>query len=116
MRRLIEPVFVVGIVFLLTGCNPNLDITFENRTDHDLRVEVSSSGFVEIAAESTKTFTFDIDDENRIDITVLTEEGDVILDEITTKDELEERNYRIIIEEPSSRSNRTRPFHALTVP
>ncbi len=65
--------------------------------------QVNNDGIEEIQAGSTVTFSFLTDNVNQFDITVMTEDGRVLFHEVFTEDELEERDNRIIIEDPSSR-------------
>ena len=97
---LILPV-TVGI--LSVGCPQGIDITFDNRTKNDVLVQVNDGDRVNVTAASTRTFSFLTDNVDQFDITVMTEDGRVLFHEVFTEDELEERDNRIIIEDPSSR-------------
>lgn len=64
--------------------------------------QVNNDGIEEVQAGSTVTFSFLTDNVNQFDITVMTEDREVLFHEVLTGDELEEIGNRIIIEEPSS--------------
>ena len=91
--------------FLLVGCDPGISITYENRTDSKVLVDVRSSEdavpvFDEVEAGATRTIDYLADD--RYEITIVTEDGDTLFHEVFTEEELEERGSRIVIEEPGS--------------
>ncbi len=91
--------------FLLAGCDPGISITYENRTDSKILVDVRNSEdevmvFDEVEAGATRTFDYLADD--RYEITIVTEDGDTLFHEVFTEEELEERGSRIVIEEPGS--------------
>ena len=93
------------IGFLLTACHPNISITYENRTDSTIRVDVRTSddqqpAFDEVEAGLTRTINYLAGD--RYEITVVTEDGRVLFHEVFTEDELEEIGNLIIIDEPAS--------------
>jgi hypothetical protein len=102
MRQLAGISLVLTLGFLLTACHPNIDITFENRTDNNVLTQVNNDDFEEVKAGSTVTFTVLTEDVDRFEITVVTEDGDVLFHEVLTEDELEEIGNRIIIEETPS--------------
>ncbi len=90
----------------LTGCDPGISITYENRTDSTVRVDVRTSDdqqpvFDEVEAGLTRTIDYLADD--TYEFTVVTEDGRVLFHEVLTEDELGERGNRIVIEELSSR-------------
>ena len=102
MQRFIWLTAILLIGFLLTACHPNIDIIYENRTDQTLLLDVNGGGFEEIDPLTADTITYLVDDGDRFEITIMTEDGDVLFHEVFTEDELEEIGNRIIIEEPSS--------------
>ncbi len=93
---------VLLLGFVLTACHPNIDITFENRTDMNVLTQVNNDALDEVQAGSTVTFTVLTEDVNRFEITVITPDGEVLFHEVLTEDELEEIGNRIIIEETPS--------------
>ena len=106
MQRFIWLTALLLIGFLLTACHPIISITYENRTGSTVRVDVRTSddqkpAFDEVEAGLTRTLDYLADDS--YEITVVTEDGRVLFHEVFTEDELEERDNRIIIEDPSSR-------------
>ncbi len=105
MRQLAGISLVLLLGFLLTACHPNISITYENRTDSTVRIDVRTSddqqpAFDEVKAGLTRTINYLAGD--RYEITVVTEDGEVLFHEMLTEDELEEIGNRIIIEDPPS--------------
>ena len=92
-------------VFLLAGCDPGISITYENRTDSKILVDVRSNEhavpvFDEVEAGATITIDYLADD--RYEITIVNEDGDILFHEVFAEEELEGRGNRIVIEEPDT--------------
>ncbi len=94
---------IVMAGLLLVACHPSITITFKNRTEDVLLVDIDSGGFDEVEPGSALTLTDYIDDEDRIEIVLVTRDGDPVYHEITTAARLKERDNTIVLEQPSSR-------------
>jgi hypothetical protein len=101
-KKLLPLLLISALATFGLACEPNIDITFENPTNEDVLIEVNDGGFVTIEARSEDTFTFLTDNVDQFDITVMTEDGEVIFHEVLTEKELEERGNRTTVQEPSS--------------
>ena len=102
MRAPVRLLLIVMTGFLLAACHPNISVTFENRTDQVLLVDIDGGGFEEVEAGSARTITSLINDEDRIELTVVTRDGDPVYHEITTRARLKEMDNTIVLEQPSS--------------
>ena len=90
---------------LMAGCqHKDIDVTYENRTSTDLFGDINGGGFEEIKAGHTRTLSHRLSQDKRddIEITVKTEDGDIVYHEVfSSRTELEEATgKRIILEEP----------------
>jgi len=89
---------IVAVVLLgIASCEPSIDVTFENKTEASLLLFVNGNSPEELEPLSIHTFTILTDDRNRIAIKITTEPGDVLLNEVLTEEELEQRGRRIVI-------------------
>ena len=102
VRQTLALTLLVTVGIFSVGCPQGIDITFDNRTNNDVLVQVNDGDRVKVRAASTRTFSFLTDNVDQFDITVMTEDRDVLFHEVLTEDELEEIGNRIIIEEPPS--------------
>ena len=97
--------FVLAFVYfvIMTGIvHDDIGVTYENRTSVDLFGDINSGGFEKIEAGYTATIGHrlsDDEDRDRIEITVRTAAGDVLLNEVFSREELGEIDNTIVLEE-----------------
>lgn len=87
----------------LVGCTDWVNITFDNRTNKELLVEVNDGGVEQVQARSARTISYLAKGVERFEITVKTSDGNALFHDVFTEEELARMGNRIIIEEPSSR-------------
>lgn len=104
MRTLAISLVVATISVAAVACDPGISVTFENQTDHEIRVSVhgnldAAPAFDPVAASTTTTL--DIFSRNRdvFRVVIVDESGGILLDEIFTIDELEARGMRFVVDD-----------------
>jgi hypothetical protein len=81
----------------------DIAVTYENRTALALFGDINGGGFEKIEAGQTKTISHRLSGDKRddIEITVKTQDGDIVYHRtFSNREELEEDDSRIVLEEP----------------
>ena len=97
--------FVLAFVFfvIMSGIvHDDISVTYENRSVEDLFGDINGGGFEKIKRGDTQTISHrlsDDEDRNRIEITVKTTDGDVVFSQVFSRDELDEMDNTIVLEE-----------------
>lgn len=92
---------ILGLCAFLVACQPNLDITFENRTSEDVSADVNGQGYEKVEAGDSETFSILTDKGgNSFEITVKTQHGLVVYHRKLTKKQLEAMGRKIVLDEP----------------
>ncbi len=104
LRRtlLVIPLIVVGA--LTVACDPGISVTFENQTDHGIRVSVDDDpdlapAYDAVAAGATRTLSALSRNPEVFRVVIVDESGGVLLDEIFTIEELEARGMRFVVDD-----------------
>lgn len=95
---------VATISVAAVACDPAISVTFENRTDHEIRVDVRGNfeavpAFDTIDAGGTRTLAYLSRNRDAYRVVILDERGGVLLDEIFTIEELEARDLRFVVDD-----------------
>ncbi len=95
---------MAAIAIAMVACDPAISVTFENRTDKELRVDVrgnpdAAPAFDTLAAGATRTLDYLSRNRDEYRVVIVDENGDTLLDETFTVDELEARKSRFVIDE-----------------
>ncbi len=88
----------------LVACDPAISITFENQTDHQIRVDVRGNFeavpfFDTVDAGETRTLDYLSRNRDAYRVVIVNESGGTVLDEIFTIDELEARGRRFVVDD-----------------
>lgn len=103
-RTLAITLVVATISVVAVACDPGISVTFENQTDHEIRVSVVDDpdrgpGFDAVAAGATRTLSYISRNPEVFRVVIVDESGGVLLNEIFTIDELEARGMRFVIDD-----------------
>ena len=92
----------LGIFLLVFHCNSSIDMTVENRTNEVIFAEVNNEfGDREIKPGKTRTFSF-IAEREQFHIVARNESGQVLLDQVLSREELKAMGNEIVITQPES--------------
>ena len=110
MARGLGLLIVATISVAAVACDPAISVTFENQTDHVIRVDVRGNfeavpGFGTIDAGETKTVPYLSRNRDAYRVVILDESGGVLLDEIFTIEELEARGMRFVVDDEGVQGN-----------
>ncbi len=99
---LVVPLLAVGA--LTVACDPGISVTFENQTDHEIRVSVDDDpdlapAYDAVAAGATRRLSYLSRNPEVFRVVIIDESGGVLLDEIFTIEELEARGMRFVVDD-----------------
>lgn len=102
MRALAIGLAIVAFAIATVACDPGFEITFENQTDHEIRVSVGEEtdqlAFDAVDMGKTRALTYLSRNPDRFRVVIVNEDGGTLLDEIFTFEELEARGMRFVID------------------
>lgn len=103
MARGLVLLMVATISIAAVACDPGFEVTFENKTDHEIRVSVRGNleavpAFDAVDSGETRALTYLSRNPERFRVVIVDERGDVLLNEIFTIDELEARGMRFVVD------------------
>ena len=80
-------------------CNPTDNLTVTNRTTHTILVDVNNefAGGVRLKAGQSQTLSL-VEETEVFHVVAKTSDGDIVLDESFTEQQLEAMDWRIVIE------------------
>lgn len=101
-RTLAISLVVATISVAALACDPGISVTFENQTDHEIRVSVvddpdRAGGFDAVASGATRTLSYLTRNPEVFRVVIVDGIGNTLLNDIFTIDELEARDFRFVI-------------------
>ena len=104
MARGLGLLIVATISVAAVACDPAISVTFENQTDHVIRVDVRGNfkavpAFDTIDAGGTRTLDYLSRNRDAYRVVILDENGGLLLDEIFTIGELKAREMRFVVDD-----------------
>lgn len=104
MAKALGLLIVATISVAAVACDPAISITFENQTDHQIRVDVRGNfeavpSFDTVDAGGTRTLDYLSRNRDAYRVVIVNESGGTILDEIFTIEELAARGMRFVVDD-----------------
>ncbi len=103
-RRTLFVISLFIVAALAVACDPAIEITFENQTEREIRVDARGNfgavpAFDTVDAGETRSLGYLSRNRDAYRVVIVDDTGNTLLDEIFTIEELEARGMRFVVDD-----------------